>query len=63
LSYRPAADADWQTALIEQAAHVDSARAALAPGGRYFVLCFSDQQPGAGGPQQLTRGYRTVRPT
>ncbi|MFD9408189.1 class I SAM-dependent methyltransferase [Streptomyces sp. NPDC059989] len=33
-------------------------RAALRPGGRYFMLCFSDrepQTPGARGPHRLTR--------
>lgn len=30
-----------------RAAYVDSLHAALAPGGRYFMLCFSDRQPEA----------------
>jgi hypothetical protein len=27
----------------------------LRPGGRYFLLCFSDRQPGAFGPRRITR--------
>ncbi len=34
---------------------VDSLRAALRPGGRYFMLCFSDRQPGTVGPRRVTR--------
>ena len=33
-----------------------SLRAALEPGGRYFMLCFSDRQPGQWGPvRKITR--------
>ena len=33
-----------------------SLRAALEPGGRYFLLCFSDRQPGQWGPvRKITR--------
>jgi len=39
----------------DRAAYVDSVRSVLVPGGRYFMLCFSDQQPGDGGPRRLTR--------
>lgn len=39
----------------DRAAFVDSLRAVLEPGGRYFMLCFSDRQPGAWGPHRLTR--------
>lgn len=39
----------------DRAAFVDSLRAALRPGGRYFMLCFSDQQPGDQGPRRVTR--------
>jgi SAM-dependent methyltransferase len=41
----------------ERAAYVDSLRAATKPGGRLFLLCFSDRQPGAGeyGPRRVTR--------
>jgi SAM-dependent methyltransferase len=34
---------------------VDSLRAAIRPGGRYFMLCFSDRQPGAFGPRRVTQ--------
>ena len=34
--------------------YVDSLRAVTAPGGRYFLLCFSDQQPGEFGPRRVT---------
>jgi SAM-dependent methyltransferase len=34
---------------------VDSLRSVLAPGGRYFMLCFSDQQPGTWGPHRVSR--------
>ena len=39
----------------DRAAYVDSLRTALRPGGRYFMLGFSDQQPGDWGPHRLTR--------
>ena len=39
----------------DRAAYVDSLRSALRPGGRYFMLGFSDQQPGDRGPHRLTR--------
>ena len=32
---------------------VDSLRAAMAPGGRYFMLCFSERQPGDWGPRRV----------
>jgi SAM-dependent methyltransferase len=31
-------------------AYIDSARSVLRPGGRYLMLCFSDQHPGKPGP-------------
>jgi cyclopropane fatty-acyl-phospholipid synthase-like methyltransferase len=34
--------------------YVDSLRAVTAPGARYFLLCFSDQQPGEFGPRRVT---------
>lgn len=40
------ADAD-RTALA------DSLAAALAPGGRYFMMCFSDKEPGTWGPRRI----------
>ncbi|MEU7838293.1 MULTISPECIES: class I SAM-dependent methyltransferase [unclassified Nonomuraea] len=41
----------------DRATYVESLRAALRPGGRYFMLCFSERQPGAGeyGPRRVTR--------
>jgi SAM-dependent methyltransferase len=39
----------------DRAAYVDSLRAAVPPGGRYFMLCFSDRQPGHEGPRRVTR--------
>lgn len=37
----------------DRAAFVDSLRAATAPGGRYFMMCFSDRQPGDFGPRRV----------
>jgi SAM-dependent methyltransferase len=34
---------------------VEGLRAVVAPGGRYFLLCFSDRQPGVLGPRRITR--------
>ena len=34
---------------------VDNLRAVLQPGGRYFMLCFSDRQPGQFGPRRITQ--------
>jgi cyclopropane fatty-acyl-phospholipid synthase-like methyltransferase len=34
--------------------YVDSLRAAVPAGGRYFMLCFSDRQPGEWGPRRVT---------
>ena len=31
-----------------------SLRGAVSPGGRYFMLCFSDRQPGDWGPRRIT---------
>jgi hypothetical protein len=41
--------------------YVDSLRSAVAPGGRYFMLCFSEQQPSEGWPRvhRVTRGEIT----
>jgi SAM-dependent methyltransferase len=33
---------------------VESLRAAVRAGGRYFMLCFSDRQPGDWGPRRVT---------
>jgi hypothetical protein len=34
---------------------VDSLRTAIPLGGRYFMLCFSDRQPGDWGPRRVTQ--------
>ena len=34
---------------------VDSLRAVMKPGGRYFMICYSDQQPGDRGPRRVTQ--------
>lgn len=35
--------------------YVHSLRAVTPPGGRYFLLCFSDQQPGEFGPRRVSQ--------
>ena len=40
----------------DRARLVRSLRAAVAPGGRYFLLCFTDQQPGDWGPRRVSQG-------
>jgi len=30
-------------------------RGVVRPGGRYFLLCFSDRQPGVFGPRRITQ--------
>ena len=39
----------------ERAQFVRSVHAILAPGGDYFMLCFSDVQPGDWGPRRVSR--------
>jgi SAM-dependent methyltransferase len=39
----------------ERLAWVASLAAALAPGGRYFMLCFSEHEKGEGGPRRVTQ--------
>jgi SAM-dependent methyltransferase len=41
----------------ERALYVESLRSVVRPGGRLFLLCFSDHQPGEGeyGPRRVTR--------
>jgi 2-polyprenyl-3-methyl-5-hydroxy-6-metoxy-1,4-benzoquinol methylase len=34
---------------------VESLAAAVRPGGRYFMLCFSERQPGDWGPRRITQ--------
>jgi cyclopropane fatty-acyl-phospholipid synthase-like methyltransferase len=44
----------------DRATFVDSLRAILVSGGHYFMLCFSDQQPGDWGPHRVTRAEITA---
>ncbi|MBZ5579582.1 MAG: class I SAM-dependent methyltransferase [Acidobacteriia bacterium] len=39
----------------DRRAFVDSLTSAVAPGGRYFMLCFSEHQPGDTGPRRVTQ--------
>jgi SAM-dependent methyltransferase len=39
----------------DRAPFVRSLWSAIRPGGRYFMLCFSDQQPGDWGPRRVTQ--------
>ena len=39
----------------DRAAYVESLKTVTAPGARYFVLCFSDRQPGDRGPRRVTQ--------
>jgi SAM-dependent methyltransferase len=39
----------------ERAVYVDNLAAAVSPGGRYFMLCFSDEQPGVAGPRRVSQ--------
>jgi SAM-dependent methyltransferase len=39
----------------DRAAFVASLRGVVVSGGRYFMLCFSDQEPGDWGPRRLSR--------
>jgi 2-polyprenyl-3-methyl-5-hydroxy-6-metoxy-1,4-benzoquinol methylase len=39
----------------DRAHFVRNLHAVLVPGGRYFMLCFSDLQPGDWGPRRVTR--------
>jgi deazaflavin-dependent oxidoreductase (nitroreductase family) len=40
----------------DRARFVDSLRAMIPIGGRYFMLCFSERQPGDWGPRRVTQG-------
>lgn len=44
----------------DRAAYISGVWSVLRPGGRYFMLGFSDSQPGDGGPHRLTRGEITA---
>jgi SAM-dependent methyltransferase len=60
-----ALDARWDTVLDcgvfhvfdddDRAAYVRSLAAAIASGGRYFMLCFSDLQEGGLGPRRVSQ--------
>jgi SAM-dependent methyltransferase len=39
----------------DRARYVESLAAAIRPGGRYFMLCFSEHQPGDWGPRRVTQ--------
>ena len=39
----------------DRAPFVDNLRAVIPSGGRYFMLCFSDRQPGTLGPRRVTK--------
>ena len=39
----------------ERVQYVNSLRAVLPPGGRIYILCFSDRQPGDWGPRRVTQ--------
>ncbi len=40
---------------VDRSSFVGSLQAIIVPGGRYFMLCFSDQQPGDWGPRRVSR--------
>lgn len=40
---------------VDRAAYVKSLRSVVVAGGRYFMLCFSEAQPGDWGPRRVTR--------
>jgi ubiquinone/menaquinone biosynthesis C-methylase UbiE len=40
---------------VDRAAYARSLAAVIRPGGHYFMLCFSDQQPGDWGPRRIRR--------
>jgi len=37
----------------DRRSYVDNLTAVIPPGGRYFLLCFSDRQPGGFGPKRI----------
>jgi SAM-dependent methyltransferase len=39
---------------VDRHAYVESLKSAIAAGGRYFMACFSDRQPGDWGPRRVT---------
>ena len=40
---------------VDRPAFVDSLRAVVEPGGRYFMLCFSEHEPSGWGPRRVTQ--------
>jgi cyclopropane fatty-acyl-phospholipid synthase-like methyltransferase len=45
----------------DRARFTESLRRVIRPGGTYFLMCFSDQQPGDWGPRRVTQAeIRTV---
>jgi SAM-dependent methyltransferase len=39
----------------DRRSYVDNLKAVIPPGGRYFMLCFSDRQPGGFGPRRINQ--------
>src|SRR5437773_139152 len=39
----------------ERPVYVNSLRSALRPGGMYYLMCFSDRQPGDWGPRRVSK--------
>jgi len=39
----------------DRVVYVDDLATAVSPGGRYFMLCFSDEQPGVDGPRRVSQ--------
>jgi cyclopropane fatty-acyl-phospholipid synthase-like methyltransferase len=39
----------------DRSAFLEGLRAVVQPGGRYFLLCFSDRQPGELGPRRISQ--------
>jgi cyclopropane fatty-acyl-phospholipid synthase-like methyltransferase len=39
----------------DRATYVENLREVTSPGSRYFMLCFSDRQPGATGPRRVSQ--------
>jgi cyclopropane fatty-acyl-phospholipid synthase-like methyltransferase len=39
----------------QRAVYVNSLRSALRPGGMYYMMCFSDREPGGWGPRRVSR--------
>ena len=50
----PASTTASPETAVDRARYVESLGVATAPGGRYYMLCFSDRQPGDWGPRRVT---------